>query len=54
MEIAGGARKADDAPARSDVLEVVLPGGRTGRVTPGFDTVALRQLLDGREEPQPC
>lgn len=39
-------------PAR--VLEVVLSGGRTVRVSPGFDAATLRQVLAVLEERPPC
>jgi len=35
-------------------FEVVLAGGRTLRVPPGFDATALRQLLAVLEEAPPC
>jgi Transposase len=40
-------------PARPEALTVLLPGGRSIRVAPGFDAATLRQLLDVLEE-QPC
>jgi hypothetical protein len=43
----------DDEPSPSP-FEVVLPGGRTLRVPPGFDAAALRQLLAVLEEVAPC
>ena len=43
-----------DVPAAGRPLEVVLPGGRTVRVAPGFDGPTLRQLLAVLEERQPC
>ncbi len=43
----------DDQPLPSP-FEVVLAGGRTLRVPPGFDAVALRQLLAVLEETSPC
>jgi hypothetical protein len=44
----------DDRLATGGALEVVLAGGRTLRVSPGFDTTTLRQLLAVLEEGQPC
>jgi hypothetical protein len=35
-------------------FEVVLAGGRTLRVAPGFDAATLRQLLAVLEEVRPC
>jgi hypothetical protein len=35
-------------------FEVVLPGGRTWRVPPGFDAAARRQLLAVLQEAPPC
>jgi hypothetical protein len=43
-----------DTPARGSGLEVVLSGGRTLRVAPGFDAATLRQVLAVLEEGQPC
>jgi hypothetical protein len=43
----------DDLPARGGV-EVVLRGGRTVRVGPGFDVTTLRQVVAALEEEQPC
>jgi transposase-like protein len=45
---------AADEPARVASFEVVLAGGRTLRVPPGFDATALRQLLAVLQEVQPC
>ena|ERR1700722_420978 len=42
----------DAAPAPS--IEVVLAGGRTLRVAPGFDALTLRRLLTVLEEAPPC
>ena len=44
----------DDMPARGSGLELVLSGGRTLRVAPGFDAATLRQLLAVLEEGRPC
>jgi hypothetical protein len=44
---------ADTVPERASALEVVLAGGRTVRVAPGFDAPTLRQLLAVLEE-RPC
>ena len=41
-------------PSRTSRFEVVLAGGRTLRVAPGFDPATLRQLLAVLEEVQPC
>jgi hypothetical protein len=43
----------DEVPARGAALEVVLPGGQTVRVAPGFDAPTLRQLLAVLGD-QPC
>lgn len=40
-------------PARQAALSVLLAGGRSIRVAPGFDVATLRQLLDVLEE-RPC
>jgi hypothetical protein len=45
---------ADEAPPSTDRFEVVLGGGRTLRVPPGFDAAALRQLVAVLEEVSPC
>jgi hypothetical protein len=45
---------AATAPAASATLELVLSGGRTLRVAPGFDAATLRQLLAVLEEGRPC
>jgi transposase len=44
---------ADAVPAPVSTLEVVLTGGRTVRVAPGFDAATLRQLLAVLEG-RPC
>jgi hypothetical protein len=44
---------ADAVPVQSAGLEVVLAGGRTARVAPGFDAATLRQLLAVLEG-RPC
>ena len=44
---------ADAGPTQSNALEVVLTNGLTVRVPPGFDVVALQQLLAVLEG-QPC
>jgi transposase len=44
----------DDEPSSADPFEVVLAGGRTLRVPPGFDAAALRQLLAVLEGVRPC
>jgi transposase len=45
---------ADAGPAPAGALEVVVAGGRTLRVAPGFDAPTLRQLLAVLEEQPPC
>jgi hypothetical protein len=35
-------------------LEIILAGGRSVRVAPGFDAATLRQLLAVLEEEPPC
>ena len=44
----------DDQSSAERPFEVVLPGGRTLRVPPRFDSVALRQLLGVLQEVSPC
>jgi hypothetical protein len=44
---------ADAVADRASALEVVLTGGRTVRVAPGFDAATLRQLLAVLEG-RPC
>ncbi len=44
----------EEASASADRFEVVLVGGRTLRVPPGFDAVALRRLLAVLEEVPSC
>jgi hypothetical protein len=44
----------DDEPSAGQPFEVVLPGGRTLRVPPRFDSAALRQLLAALQEVPPC
>jgi hypothetical protein len=41
-------------PASTSTLEIVLAGGRSLRVAPGFDPVTLRQLLAVLEEVPSC
>jgi hypothetical protein len=43
-----------DLPTPIGALELVLSGGRTVRVAPGFDAATLRQLLAVLEEGWPC
>jgi len=43
-----------DGPAQLGALELVLSGGRSVRIAPGFDATTLRQLLAVLEEVQPC
>ena len=44
----------DDVPARDARVDVVLRGGRTVRVGPGFDRATLRQVLAVLEGGPPC
>src|SRR5579884_1752684 len=44
----------DDNPSAASPFELVLAGGRTLRVPPGFDAASLRQLLAVLEEASPC
>jgi transposase len=44
----------DDQPASSTPIEILLAGGRSVRVTPGFDPATLRQLLAVLQEVPPC
>src|SRR6516162_8737775 len=46
--------QAEAVPAQPSALEVVLAGGWTVRVAPGFDTATLRQLLAVLQEGGPC
>jgi transposase len=45
---------ADDGPAGDDRVDIVLRGGRTVRVGPGFDAATLRQVVAVLEEGPPC
>jgi hypothetical protein len=45
---------ADDVPVGGTGVEVVLRGGRTVRVGPGFDAATLRQVVAALEEARPC
>ncbi len=45
---------SDDQPAPSTPIEIVLTGGRSVRVTPGFDPATLRQLLAVLQETPLC
>jgi len=45
---------ADDQPAPSTPIEILLAGGRSIRITPGFDPATLRQLLAVLHEVPPC
>jgi len=45
---------ADAGPAPGRALEVILAGGRSVRVPPGFDRATLRQVLAVLEEEPPC
>ena len=44
----------DDQPASSTPIEILLAGGRSVRITPGFDPATLRQLLEVLQEVPPC
>jgi transposase len=44
----------DERPAIANCFEVVLAGGRTLRVAPGFDAATLQQLLAVLEEVRGC
>jgi transposase-like protein len=44
----------DDQPASSTPIEILLAGGRSVRVTSGFDPATLRQLLAVLLEVPPC
>ena len=44
----------DDQPASSTPIEILLAGGRSVRITPGFDPATLRQLLAVLQEVPPC
>ena len=44
----------DGEPSGPSTFEVVLAGGRTLRVAPGFDAATLRQLLAVLEEVRSC
>ena len=43
-----------DQPASSTHIESFLAGGRSIRITPGFDPATLRQLLAVLQEAPPC
>ena len=43
-----------DLPARESGGQVVLPGGRTVRVAPGFDAATLQQVVAALEEGRSC
>jgi transposase len=45
---------SDDQPAPSTPIEIFLAGGRSVRITPGFDPATLRQLLAVLQEVPPC
>ena len=45
---------SDDGSARDGRVDVVLHGGRTVRVGPGFDALTLRQVVAVLEEGPPC
>jgi hypothetical protein len=44
----------DEQPAAVSCFEILMPGGLTLRVPPGFDRAALRQLLAILREGPPC
>jgi transposase len=44
----------DDQPDSSTPIEILLAGGRSVRITPGFDPATLRQLLAVLQEAPPC
>jgi hypothetical protein len=44
----------DDQLASSTPIEIILAGGRSVRITPGFDPATLRQLLAVLQEVPPC
>jgi hypothetical protein len=44
----------DESDGASDLLELVLAGGRRVRVPAGFDAATLRRLLAVLEEQPPC
>jgi transposase-like protein len=44
----------DDQLASSTPIEILLAGGRCVRITPGFDSATLRQLLAVLQEVPPC
>lgn len=44
----------DQQSSENGHLEVILAGGRSVRVAPGFDVATLRQLLAVLEEGPPC
>ena len=44
----------DDQPTPSTPIEILLAGGRSIRITPGFDPATLRQLLAVLQEVPPC
>jgi transposase len=45
---------SDDQPALATPIEISLAGGRSVRITPGFDPATLRQLLAVLEETPSC
>jgi hypothetical protein len=45
---------AGDQPDLSTPIEIFLAGGRSVRITPGFDPATLRQLLAVLQEVPPC
>src|SRR4029077_2664355 len=45
---------AADGPPPGTTIEVVLRGGRTVRVAPGFDAATLQHVVAALEEGSPC
>jgi len=45
---------ADATPTQASALEVVLLGGRTVRIAPGFDAATLRRVLAVLEGDATC
>ena len=44
----------DDQPDSSTPIEILLAGGRSVRITPGFDPATLRQVLAVLQDVPPC
>jgi hypothetical protein len=45
---------ADDQPASSSPIAILLVGGRSVRITPSFDPATLRPLLAVLQKVPPC